>query len=215
MRRRRLIFHMPPRLRALRLRRIIPCCLLCLVLIIAALLYANAALSPTLEALAETGARAQITALLERAVSEVTPEAFLHLTQDDTMHITALSVDSAAVNRYKSEVFAALQNTFHTGDVYRISIPYGSLTRIPLLAGKGPRITVRLVPSGTVSAALESSFVSAGINQTCHRIYLDVTAEVAVLLPSHCETYTVSTRLCVSETVIVGEIPKYTVTGIS
>lgn len=213
-RRHRLYFHLTPRVRALRLRRAIPYCLLSLVLATAALWYANASLSPALEAFSETGARAHITALLEQAISEVPAETFLRLTQDESQHVTSLSVDPAAVNHYKSEVFAALQRAFNANEVYRISIPFGSLTEVPLLAGKGPRVSVRLVPSGTVSAVLESSFESAGINQTCHRIYLTASAEVAVLLPSHHETYTVSTRVCVSETVIVGEIPQYTITGI-
>ena len=47
-----------------------------------------------------------------------------------------------------------------------LSIPVGSLTGSPLLAGRGPRISVRMESVGSSAARFENQFESAGINQT-------------------------------------------------
>ena len=52
-----------------------------------------------------------------------------------------------------------------TGD---LSIPIGSLTGSTLLAGRGPRITVRMESVGSSEANFRNAFTSAGINQTQH-----------------------------------------------
>ena len=52
-----------------------------------------------------------------------------------------------------------------------------------------------------------SSFSEAGVNQTLHRIELELTVPMTLLLPGGpVETESV-TRLCVAETVIVGRVP--------
>ena len=54
---------------------------------------------------------------------------------------------------------------------------------------------------------VDHQFSSAGINQTRHRILLDVDVHVSILLPG-LTTYTkVSNEISVAETVIVGGVP--------
>ena len=60
---------------------------------------------------------------------------------------------------------------------------------------------------GTADARFSSSFSEAGVNQTLHRIELELTVPMTLLLPGGpVETESV-TRLCVAETVIVGRVP--------
>ena len=59
---------------------------------------------------------------------------------------------------------------------------------------------------------VENRFESAGINQTRHRILLRVTAKMTVLIAGYAAPASVSTEVCVAETVIVGSVPEnYTV----
>ena len=51
---------------------------------------------------------------------------------------------------------------------------FGSFTGFKLLAGKGPGIKIRITPIGNVETDLKSEFITQGINQTLHRIYLQV-----------------------------------------
>ena len=77
-----------------------------------------------------------------------------------------------------------------------------------LLAGRGPCLRVRMQSVGTATARFDNQFSSAGINQTRHRIILDVDVHVSILLPG-LTTYTkVSNEISVAETVIVGGVPE-------
>ena len=89
-----------------------------------------------------------------------------------------------------------------------LSIPLGTLTGSNLLAGRGPHIRVRTQSVGTATARFDNQFSSSGINQTRHRIILDVDVHVSILLPG-LTTYTkVSNEISVAETVIVGGVPE-------
>ena len=52
-----------------------------------------------------------------------------------------------------------------------------------------------------------SFFQSAGINQTLHKLYIDVKAEVSIITPIDEPTITVKAEVLVCENLIVGEVP--------
>ena len=60
---------------------------------------------------------------------------------------------------------------------------------------------------GTVQAEFDSQLTSAGVNQTLHRIWLEVSVPMDLLLPGGEVETALHTRLCVAETVIVGQVP--------
>ena len=88
-----------------------------------------------------------------------------------------------------------------------LSIPVGTLTGSALLAGRGPRITVRMESVGSSEANFRNAFTSAGINQTKHQIILTVDVSVSILLPGFRTATKVSNSFIVAETVIVGMVP--------
>ncbi|OQB23358.1 MAG: Sporulation protein YunB [Firmicutes bacterium ADurb.Bin182] len=89
-----------------------------------------------------------------------------------------------------------------------VSVPLGTISGISFLSGKGPELKASFIPAGSVSASFRSEFLSAGINQTLHRIKLHLTATVQIVLPGMTETVTCETQAAVSENVIVGEVPQ-------
>lgn len=60
---------------------------------------------------------------------------------------------------------------------------------------------------GTVETDLKSEFKDAGINQTMHRIYLDVKCNVNILTPYNTITETITNQVLLTEGVIIGNIP--------
>ena len=71
---------------------------------------------------------------------------------------------------------------------------------------------MKIVPSRSVSTSVRSEIVSTGINQTCHRILLDVNTEISVIMPVSTQTVTVTETYVIVETVIIGEIPDNLIT---
>ena len=60
---------------------------------------------------------------------------------------------------------------------------------------------------GDIQTDLKSEFSSAGINQTIHRIYLEVTCNVVILTPFDTIEETIVNQVLLAEGVIVGNIP--------
>lgn len=66
---------------------------------------------------------------------------------------------------------------------------------------------IRISTIGNVKTDLKSEFEAQGINQTIHRIYLQVDCEISILTPFNNITQGVSNQVLIAENVIVGKIP--------
>lgn len=122
--------------------------------------------------------------------------------------ITALRSNMAEVNRLQNEIADDVLQRLSQVSTSELSIPLGTLTGFSLLAGRGPSLKVRMQTVGTTTAAFRDAFTAAGINQTRHRIVLQLDAYMSILLPGF-STYTkVSNEITVAETVIVGSVPE-------
>ena len=76
-----------------------------------------------------------------------------------------------------------------------------------LLAGIGPKIKITISSIGNVKTDLKSEFSSKGINQTLHRVYLQVDCEVNILTPFNKISKRITNQILIAENVIVGNIP--------
>ena len=94
---------------------------------------------------------------------------------------------------------------------------FGSFTGIKLLAGRGPGIKIRISTVGNVETDLKSEFEAQGINQTLHRIYLQVKCEVSILTPFKDITKDITNQVLIMENVIIGTVPNtyYNIEGIN
>ena len=94
---------------------------------------------------------------------------------------------------------------------------FGSFTGIKLLSGRGPGIKIRISTVGNVETDLKSEFESQGINQTLHRIYLQVKCEVSILTPFKDITKDITNQVLIMENVIIGTVPNtyYNIEGIN
>jgi len=74
--------------------------------------------------------------------------------------------------------------------------------------GLGPRIPLRLSPGGSLKSEVISTFDEATINQTRHRLLLNLTAQVYCIAPFLNCSAEVSNEFSLAETLIVGEVPE-------
>lgn len=84
---------------------------------------------------------------------------------------------------------------------------FGSFTGFKLLAGKGPGIKISISSEGEVETDLRSEFTSQGINQTLHRVYLQVKCNVSIVTPYDSIAREITNQVLLMENVIVGNIP--------
>ncbi len=85
-----------------------------------------------------------------------------------------------------------------------------------MLSGLEPRIKMKISSSGNVSTDLRSEFIEKGINQTMHRIYLQIDCNVNILTPVKTIEKSISNQVLLAENVIIGQIPStyYNLEGI-
>jgi sporulation protein YunB len=99
------------------------------------------------------------------------------------------------------------QNEIRSLGAEGITVPLGSITNSKLLSGRGPDIKVKIIPVGSVSTNFSDEFKQAGINQTRHKIYLELETQVRIVVPLGSDIINVSTRVPITETIIVGDVP--------
>ena len=173
----------------------------------------NRRLGPVLEAKASSQAVNLMTQAIDTAVDNCLQENdmnygdFVTITTDGAGKVTSLTSNTAANSRFKRQVVEAVTRQLTTLDSDALGVPLGSLTGQPLLSGKGPSVRVRVDSVGEVTADYTNSFTAAGVNQTLHRVSLDITATIYLFLPGEILPVSVSSSVCVAETVIVGETP--------
>ena len=174
----------------------------------------TARMRPLLESLAATRVSNTVNRIISEAVNEaiqngdISYQQLISLEKDSEGRITAVHSNMAAFNRLQAQILDIILARIDQVSARELSIPIGTLTGSALLAGRGPRISVRMESVGSSSARFENRFTSAGINQTNHRIVLCVDVSVSILLPGYTTAARVSTAVTVAETVIVGDVPQ-------
>lgn len=170
-------------------------------------------LRPVVAEIAAAQAQNTMTAVVEGAVTadlasrQVSYGDFVSIQRDEKGTITALTTDMARMNLLRAELTAAILEALEEVDVSGVQVPLGSLFDLEPLWAKGPSLKVQAITVGTVRAEFDSQLTSAGVNQTLHRIWLEVNVPMTLLLPGGTVETELHTRLCVAETVIVGQVP--------
>lgn len=170
-------------------------------------------MKPLLTSLATTRVSNAVTRIVSEAVyeaiesGEIRYEELVSFEKDNEGKITAVRSNMAVFNHLQAEILDTVLIRMGQVSARELSIPIGTLTGSALLAGRGPRITVRMESVGSSEAHFQNAFTSAGINQTKHQIILDITVYVSILMPGYTTAAKVSNSFIVAETVIVGAVP--------
>ena len=186
---------------------------LLLILVAAAVLAGSFAFRSLVTELAVSSAQDAVILSVNSIVKDIMtggdfdPGELVALEKDVSGSVTAVTTNVAAVNTLAARV---LERAVHqTAEKHiTVGIPLGNLLGSTLLAGKGPSIPVELIMLSSSVAGFRSELTTAGINQTRHQILLDLKVGVSLLMPWRTVGTEVDTEILVSETVIVGAVPK-------
>lgn len=125
----------------------------------------------------------------------------------DGNDIVSVETNSVAVNKLQNELKKSINEEFDNIKDNKMSLPLGTMSGITIFSGRGPDIGLQLHQIGALDIEMKSEFTSAGINQTKHRIILNVKVELSAILPGHSTDITVENDYLISETIIVGNVP--------
>lgn len=178
------------------------------------------AISPIFNALCEDKAKSIATIISNNEATNVmkdhTYDELFTIEKDNYGNITMIKSNVIPINEIISDVAVKIQNSINERGKENIKIAIGSFTGSKLLSGRGPGIPIKISSIGNVETDLRSEFSAQGINQTLHRVYLQVDCEVSILTPYNTISEKVSNQVLLIENVIVGKIPNtyYNLDGI-
>ena len=141
-------------------------------------------------------------------IGNITYDRIVYFEKDLNGKITALKTNMSEANHLRVEILDLINEQILSLDSADIGIPLGSLFLPEFLSGKGPVIPVRVLSIRNSDAKFVSQFSQAGINQTLHRLNMEITVDVAVLVLGETNSYSVTNQVVVAETVIVGDVPQ-------
>jgi len=176
------------------------------------LLYLTQIMNPIIISIGGAKVQALATQTMNNSVAEVLTSGYdynnlVDITYDSGGDVALISANAITINQLAKNVVLSCQDKLAAVGEEGINIPLGSLTGIPIFMGQGPNVPVKIYPIGSVTCSFASQFLSAGVNQTDHRIYINITCTINVVLPIQNKQITANTEVMVAEHVIVGKIP--------
>ncbi len=139
-----------------------------------------------------------------------------NVSKDTNGNISMISSNVITVNEIISDVAIKIQEELNKEENNSFKMRLGNLTGTKILSGRGPNIDVKLEIIGNLDTNLKSEFEEAGINQTLHRMYLQVECNVIILTPFKTTEEKIINQVLLAEAVIIGTTPNtyYNLEGI-
>lgn len=187
------------------------------VLLIAVAVRIETAVRVSAEIQAEQVARHSANSIITETVSDYIAENeytygdFATVVYGSDSRAVSIEALSGNINRVQSELAEEINKRLSDNKKTSAEIAVGSLSGSYLLAGRGNSIKVRICPVGDAEVKLKSSFDSVGNNQTRHRIYAEISANLISSIPLYSFETSENFEFLIAETIIVGDVPDYAV----
>lgn len=134
-------------------------------------------------------------------------EDLIDIRYDEAGDVSTITTDSLKINRIARDTAYLSQENLNRMSQEGIQVPLGALTGLEALAGFGKKINVKIIPISNVGCTFVSKFEAAGINQTKHSIYLEIVADISIILPTKTSNLASTVEVLICESVITGKIP--------
>lgn len=168
-------------------------------------------LRPSLADYAENEIQYRATKGMEQAVSQAMQQqsqAVAELCTLDNGSASALTMNANAAEQIRTQTVRNTYEAINELEQRSLSVPIGTLIDPQYLAGIGPKLPFSAVGLGMASSSIQSEFVDSGINQTKYSLVLHISAEVQLHALCCSRTVTITNDYPLTETIIVGEVPK-------
>lgn len=175
--------------------------------------YFNKIINPIIISIGEAKVKSLATKAINTAVTEVLCEGYTYddiidIKFNESGDISFIQARSLIINKLSRDLVSTSQSKLDIIGEQGLGIPYGTLSGIPLLMGKGPELRLKLFPIGAITCSFDSKFTEAGINHTNHKIYANINSTVSVILPVSARHVKSTSQILLCESIIVGKVPE-------
>lgn len=185
----------------------------CVCCILASFLILDSRAKPFVYELAVNKAKAISVSVIEDSVKtvlqneNVSYDDLVILDKTEQGNVTSIRTNMVKTNILKADISSMIVSRLEEVREYDMEIPLGALMGSELFSSWGPNITIPISLTGRAIADIKNEFTSAGINQTLHHIWLELSVDIYIMLPGDKTDTNVSTRTEIAQTIIVGVTP--------
>ena len=157
---------------------------------------------PLVFSLAEARSAAMATRALNGALTEALEDGveyddLMNVRMDDSGQVSLLSANTMRMNALADRAGDAAMRKLEAVSAQKVDVPLGAA-----------RIPISIVPVGSVQTDFETEFEACGINQTRHKVYLQLSASIRIVIPTGAKTTNVTANMLVAESIIIGKVPE-------
>lgn len=137
----------------------------------------------------------------------------VQIEKNSTGDIVLMNANSLKVNELSRNVAINSEKILSEKLNKGIPIPCMALTGIEFISGFGKTFNLKTLSVVSVSCDFISQFTSAGINQTLHEIYVEITCNIKIDFPLNEKKVIHTNKVLINQAIIVGKIPEVYLNG--
>ncbi|HAX84347.1 MAG TPA: hypothetical protein DCY15_07875 [Ruminococcaceae bacterium] len=159
---------------------------------------------------ARNAASAAATAGIENSLDtdRVRYDDLIKFSRDSNGNIVSVTTDAYYLNKIGNNIGDKIDEHINQMKSYVLKIPFSVLFHEQLINGRGPKMPIVFVMTGITTTDFENEFTSAGVNQTHHRIMMNITVNAYVIHSGNVTVVPYQTNVCIAESIVVGITPQ-------
>ena len=141
-------------------------------------------------------------------MKDYTYNDLMNIQKDSNEKINFIEANIVTINKAVAQIISKIQKRIDESPRTNVFINMGSVSGVSNLKSIGPQFEIELETAGRIISNVRTEFEAVGINQTMHRIYLDLNTNIGILTPYGSFTRNFETSVLMAQAIIVGEIPE-------
>ncbi len=184
-----------------------------LAVVLATLIFFDIKMRPIVDTFSEYQAKTLATRIINEAVvaelenSQIQYADIVNVSTDADGMVTAMETNTVTINILKSRLTTNILDGLSDITETEVKIHIGTLLGSQIFVGRGPTVPFRIAPASEIVTQFTHSFDDAGINQTRHRIVLEVNVSVTAMVAGHSSRVEVPCNFIIVDNIIVGKVP--------
>lgn len=159
---------------------------------------------------AKNASSAAATAGIENSLETDKPRyaELIRLSRDKNGNVVSATTDAYSLNKIGNNIGDKIDSHINQMKSYVLKIPVSVLFDEQLVNGRGPKLPLVFVMTGITTTDFDHEFTAAGVNQTHHRIMLNITVNAYVIHSGNVTVVPYKTNVCIAESIVVGITPQ-------
>ena len=148
-----------------------------------------------------------ITNEVNKVMQNYTYNDLINMEKDSSGKITLIEANTILINDIVTQIVGNIQKEFDNIPRTIVNVNLGTVSGISILKKLDPKFQIQMESSGKIKSNIRTEFKTVGINQTHHKIFLDIDSKVSILTPISTFGSNIKTEVLLTEAVIVGDVP--------